>query len=116
MLSTKEIDRHIGARLRYLRNSRGLTQSDVGKGIGISLQQIQKYEQGTNRIAANYLWRLSGFFEVDVAYFYQGLSEDQLPAVEQDEVEVFEVSRKLQSIKDEKVRRQVIAMIESFFE
>ncbi len=39
-----------------------------------------------------------------------------MPVVEQDEVEIFEVSRKLQSIKDEKVKRQVIAMIESFFE
>lgn len=116
MLSTHDIDRHIGARLRYLRKSHGLTQNDVGQGIGISLQQIQKYEQGTNRIAANYLWRLSTLFDVEIGYFFQGLREEGGPVVAPDDVEVFEVSRKLQSIRDEKIKRQVIAMIESFFE
>lgn len=48
---TAQLDRKIGARLRYVRKARGLTQKDVGGVIGVTFQQVQKYELGVNRIS-----------------------------------------------------------------
>lgn len=59
-----ELDREIGARLRHIRNVRGLTQEDLGKVVGVSFQQIQKYERGTNRISSSTLILLARKLDV----------------------------------------------------
>ena len=59
-----ELDREIGARLRHIRNVRGLTQEDLGKVVGVSFQQIQKYERGTNRISSSTLVLLARALDV----------------------------------------------------
>ena len=116
MLSPRDIDLHIGARLKYLRTSRGLTQEQVGDAIGVSLQQVQKYEHGTNRMAANNLWRLAAFFDVEISYFFRGLRDDQLPVTNQEQIEIGEIALRLHEINDENVRRKVIALINTFIE
>jgi transcriptional regulator with XRE-family HTH domain len=58
------LDREIGARLRHVRNLRGLTQTDLGKVVDVSFQQIQKYERGTNRISTSALILLARALEV----------------------------------------------------
>lgn len=58
------LDRDIGARLRHARTVRGLTQADLGQVIGVSFQQIQKYESGTNRISVSALILLARALEV----------------------------------------------------
>lgn len=62
-----ELDREIGARLRHIRNVRGLTQEDIGKVVGVSFQQIQKYERGTNRISSSTLILLARALDVSPA-------------------------------------------------
>lgn len=68
------IDAHIGARLRIRRNLAGMTQVRLGKMSGVTFQQIQKYERGTNRISAGGLFRLAHILNVSVIWFYEGLS------------------------------------------
>ncbi len=59
------------------RISLGYNQSDLGRALGLTFQQIQKYEKGANRISASKLWDIARFFKVDIAYFFQGLAAGQ---------------------------------------
>ena len=67
---TDPIDLFVGMRLRARRNVLGLSQQDVGDCLGISFQQIQKYERGLNRIGASTLKKLAVFLETTVSYFF----------------------------------------------
>lgn len=112
--SHDEVDRHVGARLKLIRSAKGLTQNDVGRAVGLSLQQIQKYEHGTNRISANMLWSLSNFLGVEVSYFFEGLGEESSPVLRHDFLAISDTALKLQSIKDNDVRRKLMDLVETF--
>ncbi len=68
-----QIDRYIGRRLRMRRIEKGLSLNDISDALGISYQQIQKYENGTNRISVGRLYALSAIVDVPISYFYEGL-------------------------------------------
>ncbi len=70
------IDKHVGARLRERRGILGVTQQQLGVAIGVSFQQIQKYEKGLNRIGAGRLREISRFLGVGPGYFYEGSPTD----------------------------------------
>lgn len=65
------IDLVVGNRLRNLRRSQGLSQSAIAHAIGITFQQLQKYEKGTNRITCGRIWDIANFFGLSVDYFFQ---------------------------------------------
>jgi len=67
------VDIHVGEQLRKRRKHLRLSQSALGKMVGLSLQQIQKYELGTNRISAGKLYEFSIILRTSVAYFYEGI-------------------------------------------
>lgn len=69
------VDRHVGRRVCEKRISLGFNQSDLGKALGLTFQQIQKYEKGANRISASKLWDIARFFKVDIGYFFEGLTD-----------------------------------------
>lgn len=71
------VDRHVGRRVCEKRISLGYNQSDLGRALGLTFQQIQKYEKGTNRISASKLWDIARFFKVDIGYFFDGLTDRQ---------------------------------------
>ena len=75
------IDIHVGARLRLRRTLLGLSQEKLGEAVGITFQQLQKYERGSNRISASRLFNLSQVLDVPVSYFFEdlSLSERQKP-------------------------------------
>lgn len=58
-LTAEEVDRHVGAELRKARKAAGLSQGALGQAIGVTFQQIQKYERGANRVSASAMWGLS---------------------------------------------------------
>jgi transcriptional regulator with XRE-family HTH domain len=70
------IDMHIGTRMRQRRSLLGITQTSLGKAVGVTFQQIQKYERGTNRISASRLFELAAVLDVSVTYFFDGLPVD----------------------------------------
>ena len=70
-----QVDRHVGARLRLRRFETGWSQERLADHLGVSFQQIQKYERGSNRISASVLFELSRALEVPVDYFFGGLDE-----------------------------------------
>jgi len=67
------IDKHVGQRLRDLRRHHALSQQKLGNHLGISFQQVQKYENGTNRIGASRLYAISKTFRVSLNYFFRNL-------------------------------------------
>ena len=69
------VDVHVGARVRERRLSLGMSQTDLGDYLGLTFQQIQKYEKGTNRISASKLWAVSNLFEVSIEWFFDGLGK-----------------------------------------
>jgi len=68
-------DVEIGRKIRALRLQRGLSQSDLARGIGLTFQQIQKYEKGTNRVSAGRLQQIADFLGVPITFFYRGMGE-----------------------------------------
>src|SRR5690349_13828975 len=71
--SPSNVDKHVGARLRAARLEAGKSQTEVADALGITFQQVQKYEKGTNRISAGTLHELSQLFDVPVEFFFEGM-------------------------------------------
>ncbi len=70
------VDRHVGRRVCEKRLALGYNQSDLGRALGLTFQQIQKYEKGANRISASKLFDIARFFKVDIGYFFDGLNAE----------------------------------------
>jgi transcriptional regulator with XRE-family HTH domain len=73
------IDVHVGAGIRRRRRILGISQDQLARRIGLTFQQIQKYERGGNRVSASALWRLAQALEVPAAYFFEGLGDAGVP-------------------------------------
>lgn len=68
------IDIHVGARVRMRRNLAGLSQEQLGKSLGLTFQQVQKYERGTNRMGSSRLFQIATVLSVPVSYFFEGMN------------------------------------------
>src|SRR5205807_1378279 len=73
------IDRHVGSRVRMRRLMLSMSQEKLGDALGLTFQQVQKYEKGSNRVSASRLQHLSQILQVPVAFFFEGTP----PAAEQ---------------------------------
>jgi transcriptional regulator with XRE-family HTH domain len=74
-------DVHVGSRVRLRRNMMGLSQEKLGEAIGLTFQQVQKYERGANRIGASRLHELSQVLDVPVDFFYDERDPVRAPAI-----------------------------------
>lgn len=117
------IDVHVGSRIRLRRQLMKMSQEKLGDELGVTFQQVQKYERGANRVGASRLYRLSRVLEVPVQFFFEGLGEksavsgmaegDQTPIVydfiqSSDGVSLAEAFSR---IRDAKVRRRVLELV-----
>jgi transcriptional regulator with XRE-family HTH domain len=68
------VDQHVGARVRAARLEAGKSQTEVAESLGLTFQQVQKYEKGTNRISAGKLHELSRLFDTPVQFFFDGMA------------------------------------------
>jgi transcriptional regulator with XRE-family HTH domain len=83
------VDRHVGRRVQEKRLGLGLSQTALGKAVGVSFQQMQKYEKGQNRISASKLFEIADFLNVGIPYFFDGYSSrpgvaEEAPAFDHD--------------------------------
>lgn len=69
------IDVAVGKRLREVRIMRNLTQTQLGDKLGISFQQVQKYEKGTNRIGSSRMWMMCRILDIDPNYLFEGVED-----------------------------------------
>ena len=74
------VDIHVGRLIRLRRKQCDLSQEELGESIGVSFQQVQKYERGTNRVAPSRLFEISIVLNVHVIYFFQELYGDDEPS------------------------------------
>jgi transcriptional regulator with XRE-family HTH domain len=75
------IDVHVGSRVRLRRLMRGMSQEQLGAALGLTFQQVQKYERGTNRIGASRLYHLGQVLDVPPAFFYDDMDPVRAPAI-----------------------------------
>ena len=125
------IDIHVGSRVRLRRNLLGMNQTDLGKAVGTSYQQIQKYERGVNRVGASRLFNLGRALDVPVSFFFEdlspeaagggkrrarGLSEAPASVLEPDSLskrETVELIRAYYRVKDPRVRKRVLDLLQA---
>jgi len=117
------IDIHVGGRIRLRPNMLGLSQEKLGESLGITFQQIQKYEKGTNRVGASRLQAIASILEVPVAFFFEdapggtaveGLSEESQTTYVVDflsSTEGLRLNRAFVRISDPKVRAKIIDLV-----
>jgi len=75
------VDVHVGSRIRLRRNMLGLSQEKLGEAIGLTFQQVQKYERGANRVGASRLHELSRVLDVPVVFFFDAMDPVRAPAI-----------------------------------
>ncbi len=114
--SANEIDIHVGQRLRLARILRGLSQDELGKKVGVTFQQIQKYERGANRVSAGRLVALAKALELEILFFFQDLDGAQtgqqraLPINALSD-EDFDIMDALTKIDNSKIKRTLVRLI-----
>jgi transcriptional regulator with XRE-family HTH domain len=119
------VDTHVGQKIRARRMFLGLTQTDVAEASGISFQQIQKYEKGSNRVGASRLQQISDTLGVSPFYFFEGAPAvgKKMPAPQEGELsedtivsflgtrEGTALVRGFLAIKDKSIRQNIIGFI-----
>ncbi|HXC28428.1 MAG TPA: helix-turn-helix transcriptional regulator [Stellaceae bacterium] len=106
------IDIHVGSRVRLRRNMLGLSQEKLGEAIGLTFQQVQKYERGANRIGASRLLELSRVLGVPVAFFYDETDPVHAPPVPTG----FEESPQEGFDSDPMRKREALELIEAYYD
>ncbi len=126
------IDIHVGAKVHLRRNLFGLSQTDLGKAVGVTFQQVQKYEKGTNRISASRLFNLSRVLDVPISFFFEDLSPaaagagrkrrarglSEAPAIAHDfdvlsNRETINLIRAYYRVTDPRLRKRVLDLLEA---
>lgn len=119
------VDTHVGSRVRMRRMMLGMSQEKLGDGLGITFQQVQKYEKGTNRMGASRLQHISHILQVPVPFFFEGaprlpgqpkgIGETPSPAYVSDFLassEGLALTKAFMRIKEPKVRRRIVDLVE----
>lgn len=115
-------DVHIGRKVRERRVALGWSQSDLAERLGISFQQVQKYESGANRISGSRIWDIANVLQSPVSTFFEGLDGHNVSAesnvVAEDERtfdrQTLELARAVNRIDDEQVKTQLIRLVKAF--
>jgi transcriptional regulator with XRE-family HTH domain len=117
--SPDPVDLHVGARLRYRRMLLGMSQEALAGRLGLTFQQIQKYEKGQNRVGASRLWRLAQALDAPVGYFFEdlpdapaeGASRDPRPLDFVSSPEGLDLNLAFERIGDGATRRKVVDLV-----
>ncbi len=120
------VDRIVGQRLRWRRRELKLTQEQLGQKLGLTFQQVQKYEKGVNRISAGRLFELAHALGVTITYFYEGVDEllenpstvslheaDHPPSLPVIDSEAMELVTAFQKIDDKSLRKSLLETIQA---
>lgn len=122
---TSAVDTHVGERVRMRRKLLGVSQDQLADNLGLTFQQVQKYERGANRISASKLFRIAEILNVDVSYFFDGLPDpiegmgsDGTPMRVQEVMQTFlqtsegvELAEIFPRIASGRVRRQILDLV-----
>lgn len=114
------IDRQIGARVRMRRLALGLSQGKLAAALGITFQQLQKYEKGTNRLGAGRLPEVARALQVSIDYFFEGVAavrRKQAPPADVSDLRTtadgLALSKAFGKIRDARLRRCIVCLVEA---
>lgn len=110
----KAVDAIVGENIRKLRKFRGMSQSSLGEALGITFQQIQKYENGSNRVSASTLVGIAKAIGVKTSHLLDGAEDDEAPAIDVSprmSGAAFKVANAFDRITDEKVKAKTFALV-----
>lgn len=121
------VDIHVGSRVRLRRTLLGMSQEKLGAALGLTFQQVQKYERGTNRIGSSRLYQLSRILDVPVSFFFDdmpgemrhkqaGMGEGGESSFDQEDLskrETLELVRAYYRIQQPSVRKRVFELVKS---
>ncbi|MFT4075090.1 MAG: helix-turn-helix transcriptional regulator [Asticcacaulis sp.] len=120
------VDLHVGSRVRLRRKLLGLSQEALGNALGLTFQQVQKYERGANRISASKLHEMARFLKVPVPYFFEGVGGEEDGFVESDSersvhdflatVEGVELAEAFPRIRSASRRRKLLELVKALSE
>ncbi|SON56081.1 anaerobic benzoate catabolism transcriptional regulator [Hartmannibacter diazotrophicus] len=117
------IDRIVGRNVRMMRALRGMSQTALGQQVGVTFQQIQKYEKGTNRVSASMLFEIAKVLDADVkSFFVEALpsSDDQhfaVPVAETFGTKLdLQIMQKLFEVRDARVKRQILELLDAIID
>jgi transcriptional regulator with XRE-family HTH domain len=112
------VDRHVGLRIRMRRKEMSISQERLAEALGITFQQVQKYERGANRVSASKLWEIALALKTPVAYFYDGLGDREAAAAERDAAQDFMLSTEgielmatFPRISEASIRRKIVELV-----
>jgi transcriptional regulator with XRE-family HTH domain len=120
-------DAHVGSRIKMRRMMMGMSQEKLGDALGITFQQVQKYEKGTNRVGASRLQHMSEVLQVPVGFFFEGLMEERSADQADISGDVFpiqdinqffatrdglDLARAFMKIDNIQLRRRIVALVE----
>ena len=125
----RPVDMHVGSRIRLRRHLLGLSQTKLGDAVGLTFQQIQKYENGANRVGASRLFQLATVLNVPVAFFFDAMpsglvdeipeslvTEDRLPSDLFAQRDTLELLRDYHRITNATVRKKFLDMVRAMAE
>ena len=113
------VDAHVGARLRVRRALVGMSQEQLGSAVGVSFQQVQKYERGINRMGASRLYQFAHLLYVPVSYFFDemdGQGKTSEPAINEERFhnrETLTLVRAYYAVPDKKQREKIVSLIKT---
>ena len=120
------VDMHVGARIRALRRQLGIGQQHLAERLGLTFQQVQKYERGTNRVSASKLYEIAGVLGVSVSYFFEGLDDvaaDTKADSSEQEIHEFlrtgegaELARAFPRVAPGELRKRVLELVRGILE
>jgi transcriptional regulator with XRE-family HTH domain len=118
--SPNQIDKHIGSRVRARRIMLGMSQEKLADALGLTFQQVQKYEKGVNRIGASRLLHIAGILDVSIEFFFEGIpglraggfADDSLVADFLTKPESDRLLRGFLRLKDDEARRKVADLVD----
>jgi transcriptional regulator with XRE-family HTH domain len=121
---SEPVDAHVGARIRLKRIMIGMTQNKLGESLGITFQQIQKYEKGVNRVGAGRLQAIADLFNVPITFFFENMPGQPGNTKEfDDEIEIanllgflnspegIQLARAFANIGDVTIRRKILDLV-----
>ncbi len=126
--SPNPIDIHVGRRVRQRRKTLGVTQERLAEDLGLTFQQVQKYERGANRVSASKLYEIARSLRTSIGYFFEGLADPStaydMPGMAESNTEQFvteflmtpeglELAELFPKIRRARVRRRVLDLVRS---
>ena len=118
MAKAKPVDMHVGRRMRQRRTLLGMSQTKVGDAVGLTFQQIQKYERGSNRIGSSRLYEFAKVLDVPVSYFFDEMPSNALsgqPMSSRGRKGFGDAGTPFEQEKDSLIKRETLELVRAYY-